>query len=54
MAYTVLLIYKSRKFKFSVCLMGGGGREMTKEHKVTLGDDGYVHYLDWGDSLTSI
>jgi len=34
--------------------MGGGGREMTKEHKVTLGDDGYVHYLDWGDSLTSI
>lgn len=30
---------------------GVGGRIM-KEHEETLGGDGYVHYLDYGDGFT--
>ena len=28
------------------------GGMVTKRHKETAGDDGYAHYLDYGDSFT--
>ena len=43
--------------KIGGCLGMGGGGEGTEDrdykgHNETLGDDGYIHYLDLGDGFT--